>query len=204
MASAISHAVAALAIGEVLRPPHAPPRFWLLGVACAVVPDADVIGSSLGVPYGALLGHRGLTHSFSFAAVLSVLVVAAAFRGRRWAAQRGRLLLYFFLAAASHGVLDAMTNGGLGVAFFAPFDRTRYFLPFRPIPVSPLSVRAFFSHWGAAVLASEMRWIWLPAFLLAATAAATRRWRRRSQPVGLGSQQRPTGAGHRNDAGRRP
>jgi hypothetical protein len=29
---------------------------------------------------------------------------------------------YFFLAAASHGLLDAMTDGGLGVAFFAPFD----------------------------------------------------------------------------------
>ena len=29
------------------------------------------------------------------------------------------LVTYFFLATASHGVLDAMTNGGLGVAFFA-------------------------------------------------------------------------------------
>lgn len=179
MASAISHAVAALAIGEALRPPHAPPRFWLLGVACALVPDADVIGSNLGVPYGAFLGHRGLTHSFTFAAALSVLVVAIAFRGRRWAKQRARLLLYFFLVTASHGVLDAMTSGGLGVAFFAPFDRTRYFLPFRPIQVSPLSVRAFFSHWGAAVLASEMRWVWLPALLLAAAAGVARRRRRR-------------------------
>nr|HRC76832.1 rhodanese-like domain-containing protein [Kouleothrix sp.] len=33
-----------------------------------------------------------------------------------------------------HGVLDAMTDGGLGVAFFAPFSATRYFFPFRPIP----------------------------------------------------------------------
>jgi len=35
------------------------------------------------------------------------------------------LFAYLFLATASHGVLDAMTNGGLGVAFFSPFDNRR-------------------------------------------------------------------------------
>jgi len=64
-------------------------------------------------------------------------------------------------AIASHGVLDAMTNGGLGLAFFAPFDNTRYFFPFRPIEVSPLSVDAFFSASGAAILTNEFLWIWL-------------------------------------------
>lgn len=180
MASAISHTVAALAIGEALKPAHAPPRFWLLGIMCAVVPDIDVVGFHLGIPYGSLLGHRGITHSLAFAAALSVLVVAAWFRDRRWKASRGRLLLYFFLAAASHGALDALTNGGLGVAFFAPFDRTRHFFPFRPIVVSPLSVRAFFSGRGGAVLASEIRWIWLPALLLIALAVTVRRRRRTS------------------------
>jgi hypothetical protein len=34
-----------------------------------------------------------------------------------------------FLATAGHGLLDAMTNGGLGLAFFSPFDNHRYFLP---------------------------------------------------------------------------
>ncbi|MBK8609138.1 MAG: hypothetical protein IPL84_04125 [Chitinophagaceae bacterium] len=34
----------------------------------------------------------------------------------------------FLLAAASHAILDAMTTGGLGVAF-SPFDNTRYFFP---------------------------------------------------------------------------
>ena len=180
MASAISHAVAALAIGEVLKPVQAPPRFWVLGIACAIVPDGDVVGIRLGVPYGSLLGHRGLTHSLAFAAALSVLVVAVWFRDRRWNGHRRRLFLYFFLSAASHGALDALTDGGLGVAFFAPFDRTRYFFPFRPIVVSPLSVRAFFSGWGGAVLASEMRWIWLPSLLLIVLAIAVRRWPRTS------------------------
>src|SRR5438094_4032024 len=75
--------------------------------------------------------------------------------------------VYFFLAAASHGFLDAMTNGGLGVAFFSPFDKTRYFLPCRPIRVSPISIHRFFSGRGYAVLQTELVWICVPAILLA-------------------------------------
>jgi membrane-bound metal-dependent hydrolase YbcI (DUF457 family) len=81
---------------------------------------------------------------------------------------RGQLWLYFFLATASHGVLDAFTNGGLGVAFFAPFHNARYFFPVTPIEVSPISVRAFFTARGARVMASELIWIWLPAIGFAA------------------------------------
>jgi inner membrane protein len=54
-------------------------------------------------------------------------------------------------------VLDAMTNGGLGVAFFAPFDTTRYFFPWRPITVSPIGVGSFFTHRGALVVLSEIK-----------------------------------------------
>jgi inner membrane protein len=61
-----------------------------------------------------------------------------------------------------------MTDGGLGVAFFAPFDNTRYFLPWTPIRVSPIGLGRFFTARGLAVLASELLWIWLPATLLAA------------------------------------
>ncbi len=77
------------------------------------------------------------------------------------------LLSYLFLATASHGVLDAMTNGGLGVAFFSPFDNSRYFLPWRPIRVSPLSFGRFFSARGYLILQNELLWIWLPAGLFA-------------------------------------
>ena len=55
-----------------------------------------------------------------------------------------------------------MTNGGLGVAFFSPFDRTRYFFSWRPLEVSPISLTRFFSEWGGAVLRSEWRYVWLP------------------------------------------
>jgi inner membrane protein len=90
-----------------------------------------------------------------------------------------RLLLFLFLATASHGVLDAMTTGGLGVAFFAPFDAGRYFLPWRPIEVSPLGVGRFLGARGVRVLASEALWVWLPAALLTASAW----WLRLRRPV---------------------
>jgi inner membrane protein len=174
MASAVSHAIAAAALGTVVRPADADWRFWVLGAACAVVPDADIVGVRFGVAYDWLLWHRGLTHSLAFAAVLSVLVVATVFRRSD---SKGHVLLYFFCAAASHGVLDALTNGGSGVAFFAPFSATRYFFPFRPIEVSPLGIRPFLTARGVAVLRNEMFWIWIPAGLFALLASSWRRAR---------------------------
>jgi inner membrane protein len=93
-------------------------------------------------------------------------VVLVAFRNTP-SEQRKLLWFYFFLATASHGLLDAMTDGGLGVAFFSPFATTRYFLPWRPILVSPIGVTRFFSPRGLAVLRGEIFWIWLPAAILA-------------------------------------
>jgi inner membrane protein len=59
----------------------------------------------------------------------------------------------------SHGVLDAMTDGGLGVGFFIPFSDERYFFPLRPIPVSPLSIESFFTSFGWSILKAELLFI---------------------------------------------
>jgi inner membrane protein len=74
--------------------------------------------------------------------------------------------ILFFLLTASHGVLDAFTNGGLGIALLSPFDNTRHFFPWKPITVSPIGVKAFFSKWGLAATKSELLWIWLPCSLV--------------------------------------
>ena len=157
----------ALSLGAAALPKRSSMQIWVIGVACAVFPDLDVIGFWWGIPYDDLLGHRGLSHSLVFAAALSMVVVAIAFKGEAWRTARARLVLYFFLATASHGFLDAFTHGGLGVAFFAPFDNTRYLFPFRPIPAAPLSITGFFTGDGLHILASEIIWIWIPAIALA-------------------------------------
>ena len=80
-----------------------------------------------------------------------------------------------FVSTASHGVLDAMTTGGLGVAFFSPFSNRRYFFPWQVIQVAPLGIRRFFSERGIVVLGSELVWIWLPCSALALIGAVARR-----------------------------
>ena len=78
---------------------------------------------------------------------------------------------------ATHGLLDAMTTGGLGVALLAPFNDTRYFFPWRPIAVSPIGVRPFFSARGVLVLANEAKWVGLPALGIALLGTLRRRAR---------------------------
>lgn len=124
----------------------------------------------MGVPYDSVFGHRGITHSLTFAALFASAGLAA-FRSATYEGTRRRIWLYLFLATASHGALDAMTSGGGGVAFFAPFVNDRYFFPWRPILVSPMRISRFFTQRGVAILASEAMWVWLPAaaFALAMT-----------------------------------
>lgn len=181
MATLFTHAYTAATLGLALTPGRVLPRVLVVGALCAALPDLDVVGFGLGIGYGDLLGHRGLSHSLAFAAVLAPVLVALLFRGPRWSKLRGRLVLYLFLATASHGVLDALTNGGLGVAFFSPFDETRYFFPFTPVLVSPIGVRAFFDARAFPVLFSELWWIWAPWTIAAVSlyAVARRAGRRR-------------------------
>ena len=177
MASAFSHAFVAVALGQAYAKESMPWQLWALSVLCAVLPDADIIGFSWGVGYDSMWGHRGLSHSLCFAFLLSLGVVGLVWRdGAPGSQQWWADVLYFFVVAASHGVLDAMTNGGRGIAFFAPFDTTRYFFPWRPVRVSPISIPAFFGTRGLRILGSEFVYIWLPIALLC---AAVRLYRRR-------------------------
>ncbi|MDR1463017.1 MAG: metal-dependent hydrolase [Azoarcus sp.] len=170
MPTIITHAAPALALGSALGFRRIPPRLFYAVVFCAMLPDFDVIGFRLGVNYGDLFGHRGFSHSLLFAALCAALAWAAApfLRCQRWLAST-----LVFAAIASHIALDAATSGGLGVAAFWPFSDERYFLPWRPIRVSPLNPRIFFSGRGLVVLQSEFLWVWLPCLTFA---AATRLW----------------------------
>lgn len=164
MPSAFAHAGFALAACGGLVGRRGPPRLWLAAVACSVLPDADVVGFAFGIPYGDLLGHRGLSHSLAVAALVGVVVTAPLFRdAEQRPVSRRDLALFFFGVTASHGLFDAMTNGGLGIAFFSPFDPGRYFFPWRPIAVSPLRVSSFFGERGLRILASEALWVGLPS-----------------------------------------
>ena len=144
---------------------------------CGVLPDIDVIGFSFGIRYDDMFGHRGFTHSLFFAAAVSGAVTWHLLRQPEYtlhrpgsdSRQRAAVFLWFLAVTMSHGLLDALTNGGRGIAFWAPFSNHRYFFPWRPIEVSPIGV-GFFSARGLRVLASEARWIWVPSAIIAASA----------------------------------
>jgi inner membrane protein len=160
-----SHPAAALGLAPWFR--RVPKSLVVVAAVCSALPDADVMSFGMGIPYGAPLGHRGFTHSLCFAALLAAIV---AFCYRRLSHAEIPAVLAFsflFLVIASHGLLDAMTDGGRGIGFFIPFNNHRYFLPFRPIRVSPIGVN--FEGSAMAVLSSEARWVWAPALLIGFT-----------------------------------
>jgi inner membrane protein len=140
-------------------------------VVASILPDLDAIGYSLGVPYGSVWGHRGATHSLvAVAAVAGIAFwLAPWLKAKRWLAS-----VAVGLSMASHGVLDAATSGGKGVAFFWPWSAERFFFPWHPIRVSPMGL-GIFSARGVAVMASELLWVGLPALVLAAIWWAVRR-----------------------------
>jgi inner membrane protein len=171
MATPLSHLAVPLALGVALGPDWVPPGLLALAVACALLPDVDALGLWLGIPYDHPFGHRGFTHSLPFAAALAA---AATLLAPAVGAEPGVAFGVLAASVASHGLLDGMTDGGLGIAFFSPFSHRRHFLPWGVIEVSPLRSAALFSRHGLRVLRSELRWIWLPGGAAALLAAALR------------------------------
>ena len=163
MASIITHSIAAGLFGKSIHW-HQNRRLFVLTLLCASLPDADVFGHWLGVPYLSSWGHRGGTHSLAFAFGLGfVLGPWASPSDSSWIK---KILNGFYLGlmTASHPFLDMLTTGGHGVALWAPFDESRVFFDhhYRVIQVSPLSISRFFTSRGLAVLKSELYWVILP------------------------------------------
>jgi inner membrane protein len=161
MASAITHFIvgAALALPAMeSRTIRAVLPRWAIPVSCgalAVAPDLDTFAMrAFGIPYGSFFGHRGFFHS-PFFLILLAASLAAVVAGRH--APRAAVCLGLLWAgcAVTHPLLDALTDGGAGVMLLFPFSTERWFLPWRPIHVSPLGILRFFSQAGY-ILRSEM------------------------------------------------
>jgi len=159
MASIFAHALIPIAARASIGTNIASKRLMLAGIVCSALPDADVIAFAFNVPYGDAFGHRGFTHSIMFAIICSCI---ASLFAKPLTVTPSAAFILIFISTVSHPVLDSLTNGGLGVAFFWPIDDTRYFLPWQPIEVSPIGVRNFFSARGLAVIKSEFIWVLMP------------------------------------------
>src|SRR5207245_11132010 len=86
------------------------------------------------------------------------------------------LLAFCFVITASHGILDAFTNGGEGIPFFWPFFNHR-FGPWGPIQVSDIGFELPDPRTSRSVR-HELLWVWLPLVVLVGVVVLCRRWKR--------------------------
>lgn len=171
MPTVFTHALVPLALRLVFGREVVPPRLLAAGALAAVAPDFDTVAFKLGIAYADAFGHRGASHSLAFALAVGVLGALAA----RWlGTTRWRAFAVLAFCTASHPLLDALTNGGLGVALLWPWSEARVFAPWRPIAVSPIGA-GFFSLRGLAVLGSELVWVVAPLAALTVTGRMLRR-----------------------------
>ena len=184
MATIFSHALVAISVAYVLKPKQVPPYYYTSCVLLSVLPDADVLGFRYGIAYGDLWGHRGLSHSISFALLFSLVWLWVQQRGSStfvlsWKqANSWQLLGVYTLVMVSHGLLDMLTNGGLGVALFSPFENSRYFFPWHSIMVSPIGLHGWSWDRIRAIASNELALLVLPALLCACFAWILRQSRR--------------------------
>lgn len=152
-------------------------RLLVLAACCAALPDLDTGLRAYGVDPDGMWGHRGIMHSFLFAAIVGCVVVWLGFKSiaplpcwRAWG-----IAALVACATASHGVLDLFTDGGSGIALFAPFSAGRFFAPWNPLPVPMMGLKNLFTAYMGEVLIAEAIWIAIPCGLLLASSALLRR-----------------------------
>lgn len=163
MPTIITHAVTALALPALADKKYLIKKLLLLSVILSILPDADVLTFYFNVPYDSFWGHRGFFHSLFFGFLISGFFTYLFFKKDNLRL-KNKMAVWglLFAVIASHGIFDAMTNGGYGIALFSPFTNQRFFLPWTPIEVSPIGLSRFLSERGAIVLWSEIKWIWFP------------------------------------------
>ncbi len=108
-------------------------RQFLLFGTLSVLPDLDLVAVALHHSR-TVLGHRGVTHSLMFAAIVATLVAIFASRLAP-GSSRIRTFAVAFLVGASHAVLDPLCAGSSGTRLLWPFTTARVtWGSFQPFP----------------------------------------------------------------------
>lgn len=113
MPTILSHPAVPLALNLGLGSDIISKRLLIAGALGSVLPDIDVVGFTFGIPYEHEFGHCGMSHSLVFAASVALM---GALAKRSLQTTFFRAFSFLFVTIGSHGILDAFTNGGLGVA----------------------------------------------------------------------------------------
>lgn len=164
MASFFAHAAIPLVTQRAFAwPAGFERRIAWAAALCAVWPDLDLITLAFEIRPNEPLGHRGLAHSLVVALAVALVVSLVGFRKLGIASKPWfRVLGFLAFAAASHGLLDAMTSGDVGVALLAPLDGTRHLAPFKLVAACPGGFDEYLGAWGALTLANELLYVVIP------------------------------------------
>lgn len=137
----LTHIALGACIGDAMLGRQIGKRAMLLGAIAASIPDIDFIAGFWTSTSGDLLAHRGFTHSFLFAIIMSVLFALVSEKIHRPHNISARKWMFFFgLQIFLHLFLDAFNVYGTG--WFEPFSHYR--VSFNAIFVAD----PFFSIWG--------------------------------------------------------
>ena len=172
----LSHIVLGAAIGEAMLGKKVGRKAMLYGAIASNLPDIDVFGILFLSDSQQLLFHRGITHSFLFVILISVLL---GWFIKRWSIDNPinwiNWTWLFFIAMLSHILLDSLTAYGTGL--FEPFSNYR--ISFNTIFVAdPLYTFPFFFCILLAFIAKNgspqrTKWnrigLWISSFYLIIT-----------------------------------
>jgi inner membrane protein len=126
-----------------LRPRRAKLALLITFGLLAMLPDADVLMVSLGVAEESVAGHRGASHSL----VIALLVaIAGGLLARRYGWNGLRTGFALLLAIGSHGLLDAIGQGGRAIPLLWPLSAHRFMAPWRCLPDAPRGLRFISRH----------------------------------------------------------
>lgn len=121
----LTHIVLGACIGEVLLDRKAGRKVMLWGALAQSVPDIDFIAGAWMPLTSELMAHRGFTHSFLFAGMISFLLALIAVRWhKKDAISLNRWLIFFLIEIGVHLFLDSMNNYGIG--WLEPFSDQRF------------------------------------------------------------------------------
>ena len=167
MPTIITHAITAIPTSLGFKNNINSKRIIFLSILFSMLPDFDGIGFAYGVKYDSLLGHRGLSHSLFFISICAIIFAFLTLPNIMIKSKQFLFLFINFLSIGSlHILLDAMTNGGLGVALFSPFNMQRFFMPWTPIQVSAISPQYFFQLDGLTVIKIELLYLIAPSIFI--------------------------------------
>lgn len=120
----LTHIVLGACLGKVILPEKMGKKALVLGALAHSIPDIDGISSFFNTASQDLVIHRGLSHSFFMAFLLSMIFSAFFHKDKSGTYHFGKLALCFFVLIGLHDILDTCNN--YGTELFAPFLSKRF------------------------------------------------------------------------------